>query len=74
MHTPTPREETYFQLIKWLNKQKFHGTRTLFDCGELGFALICWGRSRWKVDWLEAQPIPFEVTLEIDNARNHDST
>lgn len=69
----TPREEIYFQLIRWLNKQG-HWGRTLFDCGDLGFALIYWMGSRWKVDWLEAQPIPSEVMCAGEEIRKERGT
>lgn len=63
------RQHVYFQLIKWLNEQGLYGSH-LFNCKELGFALIRWGGKRWKVNWFVPTPIPPEVTKIFDSQPN----
>ena len=54
------RDEMFFKLIKWLNDKGEMGTTHLFDCEELGFALIYW-RHRWEVSWYDPEPVPEEL-------------
>ena len=49
----TPREKKYLEIITWLNEMRRQVRTRLFDCGELGIALIYWGRNRWEVEWFD---------------------
>lgn len=55
------REEKYLELITTLNERRQQGSRGIFNCGKLGFALIYWSRYGWNVEWFE--PIDANVYL-----------
>ena len=58
----SPREEVFLKIITLLNKRHLQGKRFLYNCGELGYALIYWQSGHWEVDW-------YDKALEIGKTK-----
>ena len=64
MNQEEKQDKKFFQIIDTLNKQHKQGATLVFDCGELGFIRIWWGRYGWLHEWFE----PSQEFKEVKDA------